>query len=194
MSTDTKVLPLLPLCLSLRVPQHNSLSHLCARHFTRNDSNIAYQHIFSSFSCTLAPGSCEEGCKPLLYQLRVSQVVCGPPPRAPPTSPHFPAWPSSRAPAHPPPLFLVTGTVRHLSLFLRWTDAPRFSLSNTRSRCPPPPPSTLRVRGHCPLLLHLYEIEDTALFPPSTLRVRGTSPYPLPSTRGPGIHLPSICL
>ena len=140
MSTDSKVLSLLPLCLSLRVPQHNSLSLTCAHDIllvTRNDSNIAYQHIFSSLSCTLAPGSCEEGCKPLLHQLRVSQVVCGPPPRAPPTSPHFPAWLSSRAPSHPPPplpLFLVTGTVRHLSLFLRWTDAPRFSLSNTRSR------------------------------------------------------------
>ena len=30
MSTDSKVLPLLPLCLPLRVPQHNSLSLTCA--------------------------------------------------------------------------------------------------------------------------------------------------------------------
>ena len=44
-----------PLCLSLRVQQHNSLSFSPAqKHFTRNDSNIAYQHVFSShvYTCT----------------------------------------------------------------------------------------------------------------------------------------------
>ncbi len=63
-------------CVSGSATTQLSLSHLCARHFTRNDSNIAYQHIFSSLSCTLAPGSCEEGCKPLLYHvcLLVSRV------------------------------------------------------------------------------------------------------------------------
>jgi hypothetical protein len=52
---------------------------------------------------------------------------------------------------------------RHLSLFLRWTDATRFSLSNTRFRSSPPPQ-------------------------PSTLRVRGTPPFNSPSSRNPFPH------
>jgi hypothetical protein len=72
-------------------------------------------------------------------------------------------WPSSRAPSHSLPL-PVTGTkARHLSLFLRWTDATRFSLSNTRFRSPLPPPTL-------PPILQLSEFEELY---PSTLRVRG---------------------
>ena len=80
-----------------------SLSHTCAHDILLVTILTMPISISSLLSCTLAPGSCKEGCKPLLYQLRVSQVVCGPPPRAPPTSPHFPSRPSSRAPSHPPP-------------------------------------------------------------------------------------------
>ena len=105
MSIDPKVLSLLPLCLSLRAESSTIqlfLSHTCAHGILLVTILTMPISISSLLSCTLAPGSCREGCKPLLYQLRVSQVVCGPPPRAPPTSPHFPARPSSRAPSHSP--------------------------------------------------------------------------------------------
>ncbi len=51
------------------------------------------------------------------------------------------------------------GTVRHLSHFLRWTDAQRFSLSNTQFRSFPPPPS--------PSILQLLEFEATFRHPTS---------------------------
>jgi hypothetical protein len=70
------------------------------------------------------------------------------------------------------PSFPCTGTkARYLSLFLRWKDATRFSLSNTRFRSPPPPPPNL-----------------------STLRVRGTLPFNSPSSRNSRLYslLPNI--
>jgi len=62
-------------------------------------------------------------------------VVCGPPPRAPPTSPHslcLALFQSAFSLSLPLPVH--RNKARHLSLFLRWTDATRFSLSNTRFR------------------------------------------------------------
>ena len=81
MSTDSKVLLNLPLCLSLRVPQHNSLSPTCAHDIllvTILTLPIAYQHIFSSLSCTLAPGSWEEGCKPLPHHKHLTLQTLNP--------------------------------------------------------------------------------------------------------------------
>ncbi len=139
--------------LPLYLPRRESLTTLTCAH------DILLVTILTCLSAFLLCLVClymiteRDGCKPLLYQLRVSRVVCGPLSWAPPTSPHSCVWPSSRASAHHLSPCPCTGTtVRQLSFFLRWTDATPFSLSNTRSRFIPIYPSTLRVRGTLALL------------------------------------------
>ena len=56
--------------------------------------------------------------------------------------------------------FTRAGNVRHLSHPFRWIDAQRYSLSNTRFRSLPTPPSSS--------LLQLLEFEATPLHPTST--------------------------
>jgi hypothetical protein len=118
-----------------------------------------------------------DGCKPLLYQLRVSRVVCGPLFLAPPTSPHSCVWPSSRAPSHSPsPLSRAQEQRRDSSPSSFDGRTPRASPSRTRGlgHHISSPQSFNSLSSRNPTL-QLSEFEETPSLPPPPKHLRSTT-------------------